>query len=159
MPVTAKWYGQGLKHLALGNVAWKETGGSAVMVMLCTSDYTPDQDAHEYLAHVTNEITGDGYTAGGKALALQDPVYDAAINETRLKAGETSWAAGPGGIQAKWAVIYVDTGVAATSPLLGYFDLQRGAPYNDPVEGPTAQDAEYKITWDAVGGVFKLTAA
>lgn len=41
-----------------------------IKVMLVTSAYTPDQDAHTKRSDFTNEVTGAGYTAGGATLAL-----------------------------------------------------------------------------------------
>ena len=37
-------------------------------VMLVTSSYTPDKDAHEFFDDVTNEVSGTGYTAGGETV-------------------------------------------------------------------------------------------
>jgi hypothetical protein len=38
-------------------------------IILVTSSYTPDQDAHDRRDDITNEVTGSGYTAGGVACA------------------------------------------------------------------------------------------
>ncbi len=137
MAVTAKWYGPALKAALNKEVSWL---GDTVKVALCTSSYVPDQDAHDYFNDITNEVTGTGYTAGGATLASKTSVYTAATNTLALDAADTTWSNAT--ITARYAVIYVSTGTASTSALLGYVDF--GA---DVVStgGP------YVITWDAAG--------
>ena len=147
MAVTAKWFGKGPLHLCNGDVIWKATGGSTIKAMLCDANYTPDQDAHEFKSSVTNEVTGTGYTAGGAALTLADPAYDAASNETRLDANDISWANST--ITARYAVIYKDTGNAATSPLLAWVDFG---------QLESSSSGSFTIQW-ATTGILKITAA
>lgn len=148
MAITAKWYGKAMLHMAQGEVIWKASGGSTIKVLLATSSYTPNQDTHEYLSDITNELTsGGGYTSGGKELTLSDPTYDAASNECRLDAADVTWNA-LNKADVRYAVIYKDTGVASTSPLLGYIDF--GAS-----QAPAGVD--FVIQWDA-SGVLKKTA-
>lgn len=40
-----------------------------IKVKLVTSAYTPNQDTHTKVSDVTSEVTGSGYTSGGKALS------------------------------------------------------------------------------------------
>jgi hypothetical protein len=96
---------------------------------------------------VTNEIVGAGYTAGGVALGTKSVSYDSATNETRLIAANSQWTAAS--FTARIAVVYKDTGVAATSPLLGWVDF--GA-------DETIASGTFTIQWDATG-VLKLAAA
>lgn len=89
--------------------------------MLTTSTYVPDQDAHRYKSSVTNEAAGTGYTAGGVALASKSVTYDAASNTLTLTSANPAW---PGAtVTARYLVVYVDTGTAATSPLICYVDF------------------------------------
>ncbi|WP_041537715.1 hypothetical protein [Carboxydothermus hydrogenoformans] len=145
MAVTAKWYGQALKNILSGNgVNWT---GDTIKVMLCTSAYTPDQDTHQFKSSVTGEVAGTGYTAGGATLANKTITYDAANNKTILDADDVTWANST--ITARYAVIYKDTGNAATSLLLGYIDF--GADV-------ASSNGNFTIQWDA-GGIFTITAA
>jgi hypothetical protein len=137
-----------MKAFMTGAVNWKASGGSAIKVALLTSTYTPDQDAHDNFDDVSAyEVTGTGYTAGGKALTLSDPTVDAATNETRMDANDVSWANST--ITARYAVIYYASGTPSTSTLIAYVDFGEDAISNG---------AAFDIVWDA-SGIFKVTAA
>jgi hypothetical protein len=144
MPVTAKWYGNALLKALNKEIDWDT---DTIKVMLCTSAYVPDQDAHIYKSSVTNEITGTGYVAGGATLTTKTITYDAATNKITLDAADVTWASST--ITARYAVIYGDTGVAGTSVLLGYVDF--GADVS-------STNGNFTIVWDA-GGIFTITAA
>jgi hypothetical protein len=54
------------------NSFWEDLGKGTIdldtdtiKVMLTTSSYTENKDTHDRRDDVTNEVTGDGYTAGG----------------------------------------------------------------------------------------------
>lgn len=111
-----------------------------IKVALVTSTYTPDQDTHEFFSSVTNEVSGTGYSAGGAALANKAVTEDTINNKGVFDADDTSWASST--ITARAAVIYKDTGVAATSPLICYIDF--GAD-----KSTTA--GTFLITWNAEG--------
>lgn len=95
-----------------------------VKVMLCSATYSPNQDTHQYKNSVTNEVSGTGYTAGGATLSGKTVTYNAATNTFMMDATtDPSWAtATVSGI--RYAVFYIDTGSAATSPLLSYMDFE-----------------------------------
>jgi len=144
MAVSAKWFGQALLK-ALNKEIDFDT--DTVKVMLCTSTYTPNQDTHDYKDDVTNEVTGVGYSAGGATLASKTIAYDTGTNIIKLDAADTSWTTAT--ITARYAVIYVDTGVASTSPLLGYVDF--GA-------DESSSAGTFLIQWSA-DGIFKITVS
>ena len=145
MAVTAKLYGLALKSAFNKEIDWDS---DTIKVMLCTSTYVPDQDAHQYKSSVTNEVTGTGYTAGGATLASATSAYTAASNTLVLDAADTSWASST--ITARYAVIYDSTPATdATRPLIAYVDF--GA---DVV----SSGGTFSITWDAAG-VVNVTAA
>ena len=145
MAVTAYWYGYGMAKALAKEVSWTAGG---IKAALCTSSYTPAQDTHDYFNDITNEVTGDGYTAGGAALAAPTLTYTGATNVLKLDADDVSWAAST--ITARYAIIYdATTGVAATSPLLLYVDF--GQDY-------TTTGATFTITWSA-SGIATLTVS
>jgi len=110
-----------------------------IKVALVTSSYTPDIDAHEDFADITNEVSGTGYTAGGETLTVTVSV-DNTDNEGVFDADNVTWSNSD--ITARGAVIYKDTGTPATSPLVCYIDF---------TEDKTSTDGDFTITWAAEG--------
>ena len=135
MAVTAKWYGKAFLSILNKEI---DLGSDTIKVMLCTSSYTPDQDTHDYKADVTNEVTGDGYTAGGATLADVAVTYDAGSNTIKFDATDTSWATST--ITARYAVVYDDTGT--DDPLLLYVDFG---------EDVVSTGGTFTISWNAAG--------
>lgn len=133
MAVTAKLYAGVLDALASGAV---DLGGDTLKVMLCTSSYTPNQTTHTSKTHVTNEVTGTGYTAGGATLA--SVTANLSGTTLTLDAADTTWADST--ITARYAVVYDDT--AAGKPLICFVDFD---------EDVTSAAGEFKIAWSASG--------
>jgi hypothetical protein len=112
----------------------------AIKCALVTSSYTPDKDADEYFDDVTNEVSGTGYTAGGKALTNKSVNDDDVNDQAEFDADDTTWAVAT--ITARAAVIYKDTGVASTSPLIAYIDFG---------EDFSTSGADFTVEWDSEG--------
>lgn len=109
-------------------------------VMLVTSSYVPDQDAHDFVNDVTNEAVGTGYTAGGQVLTNKGVTQDNTNNRAAFTADPSVWTGST--ITARGAVLYKDTGTPSTSPLIAYYDfggniISSGGPFT--------------ITWNASG--------
>lgn len=147
MAITAKLYGGFLKSLANKEI---DLDTDTLKVMLCTSAYTPDQDAHQYKSSVTNEVSGTGYTAGGATLAGVTVTYTGATNTLTLDAADPSWASST--ITARTAVIYDSTPATdATRPLIAY--LQSDVDIS-------SSGGAFTITFDANGiATITITAA
>ena len=97
-------------------------GTDVLKVMLTTSSYTPTVATDIFKSSVTNEVTGTNYTARGAVLTLTS------VTETggtlTVLANSIDWAQSASGFSnARYAVIYKDTGTDSTSPLMGYIDL------------------------------------
>lgn len=142
MAITSKLYANAMKQLGNKEIDWDT---DTIKVMLCTSSYTPNQQTHNYKDDVTNEITGTGYTTGGATLSGKTSTVNTLT--TNYDASDVSWTTAT--ITFRYAVIYVDTGVAGTSPLIGYVDF--GADQVISVATATIQ-------WSA-SGIFTLTVA
>lgn len=143
---TGKWYGEGVlgqfSTTAARRVDWTT---DTIKVLLTTATYTPDQDAHNFHDDITNEIAnGDGYTTGGVTLGTKSLTYDTASNTVRLDAADASWTL-TASRTMRYAVIYSDTGVSGTSPLMGYVDFG-----SDQTSSGT-----FTIQWDATDGVLR----
>jgi hypothetical protein len=117
MTVTSAPYGGFLAALPAGTV---DFGADDFKAMLTTSGYTPNVDTHVFLAAVTNEITGTGYTAGGQALTGLGISYDATNHWAVIAADPLVWATAT--FTARRLIVYKDTGSSATSLLVGYID-------------------------------------
>lgn len=144
MAVTALLYGSFPAKLANKEIDFDT---DTVKVALATSSYTPNQDTHDYFNDITNEVTGTGYTAGGATLASKTVTYTAGTNTQAFDAADTSWTSST--ITARYAIIYVDTGTASTSPLIGYVDF--GA---DVV----SSSGTFTIQWSA-SGLFTISVS
>lgn len=112
----------------------------ALKVMLVTSAYTPDIDNHAFRSDVTNEATGTGYVAGGKSLTGNGVTLDLTSNESVFDADDVSWTSSS--ITARGAIIYTDTGNAATDRLVHYVDFG---------EDKSSSNGPFGIAWDATG--------
>ena len=92
-----------------------------IKLALVTSTYVPNIDTHKFFSSVTNEVVGAGYTADGQSLVGNAVTQDDTNDEGKFDANDVVWAAST--ITARAGVLYKDTGVAATSPLICYFDF------------------------------------
>ncbi len=93
-----------------------------IKVALCSSSYTPDQDAHDFFDDITNEVSASGsYSAGGATLANKATTQDNTDNEGVFDADDVSFTSAT--ITARYAILYKSTGTASTSPLIGYVDF------------------------------------
>jgi hypothetical protein len=93
-----------------------------IRIILTTSSYTPDAVNHVYRSSVTNEVAnGLGYTTGGQLLAGKSVGWDGSGLFAYFDANDVAWSGAT--FTARRAVIFKDTGNAATSPLIGWIDF------------------------------------
>ena len=144
MAVSAKLYGSFPAKLANGEVDWDT---NTIKVALTTSSYTPNQDTHDYFDDITNQVVGTGYTAGGATLASKTVNYDSGTNVTTFDAADVTWSTST--ITARYAIIYRDTGVTSTSPLIGYVDFDADV---------VSSGGDFTIQWNA-SGIFTITVS
>lgn len=111
-----------------------------IAVALVTSDYTPDINTHESFDDITNEVTGDGYTAGGETIANTTVTKDNTDNAGVFEGDNVSWTDST--ITAAGAILYKRTGTATTSWLIGYLDF----------DGDQSSNVgTFEIQWDSNG--------
>lgn len=121
--------------------------GDDIKVALTTSSYSPDVDAHEDFADITNEVPGTGnYTSGGQSVANQTVTQDDTDDEGVFDGDDISWANSTIA-NARYGIIYQDTGTPATSLLIAALDF---------VSDQSTSNTEFKITWNAEG-IVNLT--
>lgn len=102
-------FNRALENWAKGSIDFDT---DSFKVMLTTSSYTADKDAHDFRDDVTNEITGTGYTAGGAAVTVgvtRDDVND----RVDISLGGTSWTTST--LTARRAVYYKTRGGASSA--------------------------------------------
>lgn len=112
-----------------------------IKVALATSTYTPSASTHDFFNDITNEVTGTGYTAGGAtvgSIAVTESSGTATVD-----GADVTWSQdGSGFTDARYAILYKDTGTATTSPLVGYIDLTTDR---------NNVDGDFTIEWSASG--------
>lgn len=112
-----------------------------INVMLVTSSYTPDQDAHTKRSDVTNEVTGTGYSAGGAALASKVVSVDNTDNEGVFDAADLTWSSST--ITARGAVLYKARGGASSADeLICFFDF---------TTDKSSSAGNFTLQWDSEG--------
>ena len=98
-----------LEDLARGAI---DADTDTFYVLLTTSSYAEDKDAHTKRSDVTNEVTGTGYSAGGIAAAVTVS-KDTTTDRVSITLGAVSWPAST--ITARRAVYYKRRGGAASA--------------------------------------------
>lgn len=123
---TISWYGNALANAfgstSAGNAPNIDWLSDSFKMMLTTSAYTADLDAHDFKDDITNEISGTGYTATGVALTTKTLTITGGTNTIKFDADDTSWTTAS--FTAAFGVIYDATpGSDATRPLLWLVDF------------------------------------
>lgn len=120
------------------------TAGDEIRAVLVTSSYTPDQDTHTQYSHITNQVTGTGYTAGGKALTGQTVTQDNTADQGVFDADNVEWDSSS--ITARGLILYKyvddDGSPDDTSPLIGFWDF---------TTDQTSEDGMFEVQWHADG--------
>jgi hypothetical protein len=121
-------------------------GTATIKVMLVSDAYSADQDADDFIDDASgSEISGTSYNAGGSQITTATVTQDDTDNEGVFDGDDTSWAASS--ISAAGAVLYRDTGLDTTSPVMCYFDF--GAT-------KTSENGAFTVQWDTEG-IINLT--
>jgi hypothetical protein len=90
--------------------------------MLLSDTYVFSNE-HSVRADVTaSEVSGNGYAAGGLALANVHTVSNDVDKIMQLTSDTATWELST--ISARYAVIYVDKGDSASDALVGCYDLE-----------------------------------
>ena len=127
-----------------GSFAWGDNATTVIKAMLVTVDYTPNIDTHVFKSDVTNEAVGTGYTAGGQAIVNRTITINNTLDLAVYDGDDLQWT--PATITARGAVLYKDTGVAGTSPLIAYIDFN---------VDKVSSSGDFDITWN-VDGIFRV---
>lgn len=131
-------YNKGKFELMSGNI---DFDANTFKVALVTSTYVPNIDTHHFYSDLTNEVAnGNGYTTGGGTLASVTVTEDDTGDRAYMDAADLTWSTST--ITARGAVLYKDTGVGTTSPLIAYFDFGTDK---------SSSSGDFTIQWNASG--------
>lgn len=126
-------YGKGKEKLLAGSINF---GSDTIKAALVSSAYSPSLSTDEFLTAISADVLNTAQTLASKTTTLG--VVDAAdVTFTAVSSGAT----------AKAVVLYKDTGLASTSPLLAYIDTITGFPL-------ATNGGDILIVWDA--GAYKI---
>ena len=126
-----KFYPKGAEKL-LGSL---NMSTDTIKAVLLSSAYTYSA-SHEFLSDISAAVLSTAQTLASKTLT--GGVFDAAdAVYTAVSAGDT----------ASYVVLYKDTGVAGTSPLLWFVDTATGIPM-------ATNGGDITVQWD--GGAYKI---
>lgn len=128
-------------HEQLGN-AEIDYGADTFKIMLTTTTYTPDVDNDAVRSDVTGEASGSGYTAGGETLSSVTITQDNTNNRANIDAADVTFSS-ISVTSVDGAIVYKDTGSAATDTLICYIDFSEGA--------QTINSGDFTITFSADG--------
>jgi hypothetical protein len=147
MAVTASIYSKFLSSLANKLI---DFDSDTIKIMLTTSSYTPDLDAHDFKDDVTNEVSGTGYTATGATLSSCSIATTAANSWGTSRANSTAYALG--------YIVRPATGNTYVYMALTAGTTAGSIPTYPTTFGGTVTDGG--VTWMNVGhGVLTLDAA
>ena len=128
------------KNLLLGKFGNLTT--ATIKVCLLTDSATIDQDTWETYADIVNDgsevAAQGGYTTGGKALT--NITVTKSSGNTVLDADDVTWANST--ITAHYAVLYLDSGTANTSYLIGYVDFG---------SNKSSDNGDFTLVWSSNG--------
>lgn len=131
------------KHLLCGGF---DLVNDTIKVAILNSNHVTDIDAQEYFDDVnTNEVSGTGYTAGGKELTGKAVNVDNTNNLAKFTASNVTWD-NVTFTNGRYACIYKSTGDASTSPILCIKDFGIN-------KSPAGTD--FKIVWSP-DGIFRI---
>lgn len=107
-----------------------------IKAALVKSAYTVNLATHEFLSDLGAAILNTNQALTSRSVS--NGVFDAA---------DTTWTSVTAGDTASFVVIFLDTGVAATSPLIAYLDTVTNLP-------ATTNGGDIQIQWD--NGAYKI---
>lgn len=145
MTAPTLWYVNGIRTcLRAGLGIAGVTGTPKFMILNAT--YVPDRANHVFVTSVSAaQVSGTGYTTGGITVGTPTVTADGPTLSAYLDFNDVTGLS----VTGCYGVLYVDTGTAATSPVLTLTDFSEG----------TATDQIITSLVVAANGYAALTAA
>lgn len=131
------YYAKFLERLANKEI---DLDSDTFKAILCTSSYTPDDEAHDDLADITNELAGGDY-ARVTLSSLAKTLTGKALKWTSAAANFGN----PVTLTAKYLIIFDDT--HASDALVGFVDLNTGGGSASSTTGPFSVTPDGTLGW------------
>ena len=128
-------------------VDFDDNSTTTVKIALATSSYSPNIDTDQYWTAGSNyEVTGSNYTTKGNSCDNKT-VSSPSSGVVTVDADDPAvWSQDAAGFSdARYAIMFKDTGTSNNSPLVAYYDLGTN-------QGNVAGDLT--LTLDAANGIF-----
>jgi hypothetical protein len=130
-------YEKGRQKFLEGGIAWLTDNIKCVLVDV--ADYTVNLGSHEFISDVP-----------GAAIVATSANFSGKTSTAGVADANDITFTSVSGDQSEALIIYKDTGVASTSPLIAYIDTANGLPFT-PVGG------DISIQWDnGSNKIFRL---
>lgn len=148
MAITASGlYGLTLEKFFQEGVGASLESETAIYVLMVTDSYTPAFDTHDFRDDITNEVSGTGYTTGGKAITSTELVVGTpAAGQMNYDAADVQWTSSTI-TSAMAGVGYVLSGSGAAADELIWL--------SDFVTAASTTAGTFTIQWDA-NGIFYI---
>lgn len=118
-----------------------------IKVSIHSNGYTPSQTADDFFNDATNEVSGTGYTSGGKTLSSVALTLNTSTHLTKFSAADLTWTAVTF-TSGRYAVMRKARGGASSADeVLGYVDFGTNI---------TMAGGDFTISWNA-SGIWTLT--
>lgn len=115
MTITASGvYGKSLEKMLIDTLG-ESLEAEDNKVLMVTDSHTPDFNAHDFRDDITDEVSGTGYTAGGKAFTTTEVTLASGV--LTWDSDDVSWASSTIS-NAMAAVYYTNVGSAGTDQLV-----------------------------------------
>lgn len=127
-------YAKGLQNMMAKKVDWMN---DTVRAALLSASYSPSRDVHQYVSDLTGELVGGAYaraTLTGKTSVVGSGTET--VGSANISFASMTASPGP-----RYCVFFVDTGSAATSPLIMWMDFDIPVPItanNSVITAPPA---------------------
>jgi hypothetical protein len=132
-------YGKGRNKFARGEIHWTASGDTIKTILVDSADYTLLIDTNEFLS----DVPSGARVATSAAMTLSDPALGV------CDASDITFTA-VSGDSCEYIIVYKDSGVEGTSPLLACIDTATGLPV-------TPSGGDIIIQWDSgTNKIFRL---
>jgi len=123
--------------------------GGTIKAALFDNAHTPNPTVNEFLSDLANEVNAGTYPDYARQTLAGKTITQGASNKVVFDANDVSFGASVT-IVARYLYLFLDTGVAGTSKLMGYIDLNNGGSAN-----VASVASAFSVAWHA-NGIYSI---